>query len=221
MDLYEALRTTSAIREFATEAAPDSALHAIIEQARFAPSGGNRQGARVIIVREASTKQAIAELAVPAAKRYRAQQQRGENPWNTIDETTADAEAIEATPAPPGLTMQYTAAPVLLVVCVDLKVVASVDRYLGRVGMVSGASVYPFAWSILLAARAAGYGGTLTTMPIAEEPKLQTLLGLPEHVAVAAIIPLGRPLRTLTKLKRLPVSEIAMHERWGGPPLTS
>ena len=208
------------MREFTDEPVPDTALHAIIEQARFAPSGGNRQGTRVIIVRDSATKAAIAELAVPAAKRYRAQQQRGENPWNTVDETTADAAAIEATSAPAGLTTQYSAAPVLLVVCVDLKVVASVDRYLDRVGMVSGASVYPLAWSILLAARAAGYGGTLTTMPIAEEPKLQALLGLPKHVAVAAVVPLGRPVRTLTKLKRLRVSEIAMHERWGGPPLS-
>ena len=109
----------------------------------------------------------------------------------------------------------------VLVVCVDLKVVASTDQALSRVGVISGASIYPFAWNILLAARHEGLAGTITTLAVAQEPRLQALLGLPRHVAVAAVMPLGRPVQSLTKLKRKPVAEIAMHERWGGPPLTS
>ena len=104
----------------------------------------------------------------------------------------------------------------VLVVCVDLKVVASTDQNLERVGIVSGASVYPFAWNVLMAARQEGYGGTITTLAIAEEPRIQALLGLPPHVAVAAVMPLGRPVRQLTKLKRKAVAEFAMRERWGG-----
>ena len=92
--------------------------------------------------------------------------------------------------------------------CVDLKVVASTDQYLERVGVVSGASIYPFAWNILLAARHEGLGGTITTLAVAEEPKLQALLGIPRHVAVCAIMPLGRPRRPLTKLKRKPVGNL-------------
>jgi nitroreductase len=106
---------------------------------------------------------------------------------------------------------------VVLVVCVDLKLVASMDQYLPRVGVVSGASIYPFAWNILLAARQEGFGGTLTTLAVAEEPALRKLLGLPPHVAVGAVMPLGRPVQTITKLKRQPVPEFAMLERWGGP----
>ena len=67
----------------------------------------------------------------------------------------------------------------MLVICVDLKVVASVDQDLPRVGMISGASVYPFAWNVLLAARHEGLAGTITTLAIPLEPAIQALLGLP------------------------------------------
>jgi nitroreductase len=85
-----------------------------------------------------------------------------------------------------------------------------------RVGVVSGASIYPFAWNILMGARHEGFGGTITTLAIAQEPAIQALLGLPAHLAVASVMPLGRPTRRLTKLKRRPVADFAMRERWDG-----
>ena len=138
-----------------------------------------------------------------------------------IDPTSVDAATIERTPAPAALTEPFLRAPVVLVVCVDLKVVASMDQDLARVGIISGASIYPFAWNILLAARHEGFAGTITTLAAAQEPRLQERLALPRHVAVCAVMPLGRPVRRLTKLKRKPVAEFAMRERWGGPPLTA
>jgi nitroreductase len=216
VELYQVMRTAFSAREFTDDPVPDELLHRIFEQARFAPSGGNRQGGQVIVVRDAATKRTIAELAEPAAKRYAAQRANRENPWNTIDPPRVTAKDVDATPAPRELTEPLANAPVVLVMCVDLKVVASVDQYLDRVGVISGASVYPFAWNILLAARNEGYGGTLTTMPIAEEPRLKVLLDIPEHVAVAAVIPFGRPIHSLTKLRRRAVEEFTHLERWGG-----
>lgn len=216
MELHEAMRTTFAARDFTADPLPDATLFRILDAARFAPSGGNRQGWRVIVVREPATKAKLAELTMPAAKRYAAQQQKGENPWNTIDPPGVDAKTIETTVVPPRLTESMVKAPLVLVICVDLKVVASTDQNLKRVGIVSGASIYPFAWNVLLAARQEGYGGTITTLAIAEEPNLQALLGLPAHVAVAAVMPLGRPTQQLTRLKRKSVAEFTMRERWGG-----
>jgi len=221
MELYDVMRTTFAAREFTDDPLPDSTLFKILDTARFAPSGGNRQGWRVLVVRDRATREALAALTVPVAKRYAAQVQAGENPWNTIDPTSVDAATIERTPAPPRLTEPLLRAPVVLVVCVDLQVVASMDQDLERVGVVSGGSVYPFAWNILLAARHEGFGGTITTLTVAQEPKVQELLGIPRHVAVCAIMPLGRPVKQLMKLKRKAVAEFAMLERWGGPPLTA
>jgi nitroreductase len=219
MELYDVLRTTFAAREFTDDPLPDQTLFRILDHARFAPSGGNRQGWRVIVVRDRETREALAALTVPAARRYAAQVQAGENPWNTVDPTGVDAATIERTPVPARLIEPLRRAAVVLVVCVDLKVVASMDQALPRIGVISGASIYPFVWNILLAARQEGFGGTITTLAVAQEPKLQELLGIPPHVAVAAVMPLGRPVRTLAKLRRKPVSEFAMRERWGGPPL--
>src|SRR2546426_169224 len=85
MDLDEAMRTTFSAREFTADPLPDAALADILDRARFAPSGGNRQGWKVIVVRDNATREALARLTEPAAKRYIAQQKNGENPWNTID----------------------------------------------------------------------------------------------------------------------------------------
>ena len=220
MEIYEAMRTTFAAREFTADPLPDTTLFKILDNARFAPSGGNRQGWAVLVVRDGKTREALAALTAPAAKRYAAQAKAGENPWNTIDPLSVDAPTIERTPVPTRLIEPVFRAAVVLVVCVDLKVVASTDQDLERVGVISGASVYPLAWNILLAARHEGFGGTITTLAIAEEPKLQQLLGIPRHVAVCAIMPLGRPARQLTKLKRKPVEQFTMLERWGGAPFT-
>ena len=220
MELYEVMRMTFAAREFTDEPVPDEVLHRIVEHARFAPSGGNRQGAHVIVVREAATKAAIAELAIEPAKRYIAQRNNGESPWNPVSPPQVSAEAIAQVESVGPLSSSYVHAPVLLVICLDLGVVAAVDQHLERIGIISGASIYPFAWNILLAARSEGYGGTLTTMPIAQEPKLQSLLGIPKDVAVAAIIPFGKPVKQLTKLSRRGVEEFTHLETWSGGPLT-
>lgn len=220
MELYEVMRTTFAARQFTDDPLPDATLIKILDNARFAPSGGNRQGWHVVVVRERRTREALVALSAPAAKRYAAQLKAGENPWNTIDPTAVDAATIERTEPPARLTAPFLQAAVVLILCVDLKVVASTDQYLERVGVISGASVYPFAWNILLAARHEGFAGTLTTLAVAQEPKLKDLLGIPRHVAVCAVMPLGRPVQTLTKLKRKTVPEFATLERWDGRPLT-
>ena len=219
MELYDVMHTTFSGRAYTSDPLPDQTLYRILDHARFAPSGGNRQGWRVIVVRDPATRAALARCTEPAAKRYTAQVQNGENPWNTIDPPRVDAATIERTPPPPHLTETVMKAAVVLLVCVDLKVVASTDQNLERVGVISGASIYPFAWNILLAARHEGFAGTITTLAIAEEPRIQALLGIPSHVAVAAVMPLGRPVKTLSKLRRKPVAEFAMLERWGGAPL--
>ena len=216
MELYQVMRTTFAAREFTADPLPDETLAKILDNARFAPSGGNRQGAHVIVVRDMKTREAIAELNTPAAKRYIAQMQAGENPWNPVDPPRVSAEVIARTAVPPRMVEPLLKAAVVLVVCVDLRVVAAVDQDLDRVGIIAGASIYPFVWSILLAARNEGFGGVLTTVAIAQEPELKKLLGIPPPVAVCAIVPLGKPVKQLTKLRRKPVPEIAVRERWGG-----
>ncbi|MDO9457014.1 nitroreductase family protein [Nocardioides sp.] len=107
----------------------------------------------------------------------------------------------------------------MLVFFVDLSVVASMDQDLDRVGVISGGSVYPLVWNVLLAARNEGLGGTITTMAAVEEPAVKALFGVPDTFAVAAVVPLGTPVKVLTKLKRQPIEEFVTRERYDGPPL--
>ena len=77
MELYDVMRTTFAAREYTGEPLPDDVLYEILDNARFAPSGGNRQGNRVIVVRDPDTRDQLARLAEPVSKRYAAQVQAG------------------------------------------------------------------------------------------------------------------------------------------------
>jgi nitroreductase len=217
MEIYDVMRTTGAVREYTGDPLPDEVLERIIDNARFAPSGGNRQGTHVIVVRDPETRERLIDCTIPGAKRYIAQIRNGEGPWNPVRPCGVDAATIDAVEIPRQSPLRTAEA--VLVVCVDLNVVAAFDQDLDRVGLIAGASVYPFVWNILLAARNEGFGGVLTTSAVAEEPRVKELLGIPEDYAVAALLPIGRPVKQLSKLTRKPVAEIATRERFDGAPL--
>jgi nitroreductase len=221
MDLYDVMRTTGAVRRFTDDPLPDEVLERILDNARYAPSGGNRQGVRVIVVRDRQTREAIVDLSVTGARRYIAQTKNGEGPWNPVQPMKVSAEEVAATEVPPYLGAPVLGSGAVLVVCVDLNVVAAFDQYLDRVGVIAGASVYPFVWNILLAARNEGYGGVLTTMAVAEEPRVKELLGIPDDYAIAAVLPIGKPVKQVSKLTRKPVAELASKERFDGQPFSA
>ena len=221
MELYEVMRTTFAAREFTDAPVSDATLRKILDNARFAPSGGNRQGWKVVVVRDPATRDAMVPMIRPTLQRYMAQVKNGESPWNTINPTGVSEQEIAALDIPDARIRALTHAPVVLLVFVDLADVASFDQHLDRVGVISGASIYPFVWNILLAARNEGLGGTPTTFIGAAESELQKLLGVPEQMAFAAMIPLGKPVKQLTRLTRKPVDDFVMQEHWNGPGLDS
>ena len=220
MDLHEVMRTTFSCRQWTDEPVSDEVLHRILDRARFAPNGGNRQGWRVIVVKDRATREAFVPLIKPTTNQYVAQVAAGEAPWNTVDASSLDLEAEQAIDKPfPGLDGMLD-APVVLVITVDLGVVASFDSGLDRVGVISGASIYPFVWNVLLAARDEGLGGVLTTYLAGREPQVQELLGVPERHAIAAMVPLGHPVKQLTKLRRLAVEDFTTIDTFDGDVFT-
>ena len=122
-------------------------------------------------MRDQATKDALGELNRPAEKRYMAQIHAGENPWNSCTPTRRTTDEIEATEAASMLTDPVKHCSVALVFIIDLKVVASMDQDLDRIGIMSGASIYPFVWNVLMAARQAGFGGTITNLACAQETR--------------------------------------------------
>jgi nitroreductase len=216
MQLYDVMRTTGAVRQFTGDPLPDDVLERILDNARFAPSGGNRQGVRVIAVRDNTTREALAELSGPGARRYAAQLANGESPWNPLHPCGADAQTVAATEVPAQMSAPMREAQVVLVICLDLGVVAATDQDLDRIGVIAGASVYPFVWNVLLAARSEGFGGVTNTMAVPEEPRVKELLGVPDEYAIAALVPLGKPVHQVSKLTRKPVAEFVTRERFDG-----
>ena len=132
-ELEAVMRTTFACREFTDAPVSDEDLVAILELARFAPSGGNRQGWRVIAVRDQPTKDRLVELSLPALRLYVAQSEAGENPWNTIEPSSVDPATIDPSDnSGVGWFRTIAMAPVLLAIGIDLRTVASADVNLDR-----------------------------------------------------------------------------------------
>ena len=228
MDLLQTLRTTAAIRDFEDGPVDDATLRRILDTARFAPNGGNAQSWRVVVLRDPAKRQSIRDLYLEGWRLYLAMRAAGLRPWAPLtdrpkeDAVVAQARADDEANGRPFLgdfPEHLDEAPALLVLLADLRLLAAVDRDLDRYTFIGGASVYPFAWSLLLAARAEGIGGVITTMPVYKEADVKQLLGVPDEFAVAALLALGRPKHQPTKLARKPVDEFATVDDFAGPPL--
>jgi nitroreductase len=219
LELNPVMKTTFAARDFTDEPVDDATLYRILDVARFAPSGGNRQPWKVVVVKDVEKRRALARLGAPAFRSYLAQRIAGENPWNTIEPTKLTADELANGPDPSDYLDSIVSAPALLMIFADLRVIASFDSVLDRVGVISGASIYPFVWNVLLAARNEGLGGTLTTFVSGAEAEVQALFGMPDSMAAAALLPIGHPVKQLTKLTRHPVESIATIDGADGPPL--
>ena len=223
LDLLTTLRSTGAVREFRDEPVPDEVLARVLDTARFAPSGGNRQGWRVIVVQDPEARVALRDLYLAGWYEYLALASTGLTPWSPLSDRQEEAAALAnagqfaaAGAAAPGFAEELDTAPALLLVLADLRDLATVDRDLPRYTMVGGASIYPFVWNLLLAARAEGLSGVMTTVAVRREADLRTLFGIPETVVAAALVVLGYPVSAPRRLKRAPVSSFAWIDRYEG-----
>jgi len=225
------MRTTPSVREFTDDPVPDDVLYDILDDARFAPNGGNRQAWHVIVVREPRTKERIAELYELGMREYVGHLNVGlvpfvaseayqRNPPAGPSRPAVDLQAARSDPLPNGFPRYLAIVPVLVVVTLDLTKVAAVDSGLDRLSIAAGASVYPFAHNILLAARARGYGGHFTSVLSRQEPELRKLLDVPDEQILATMLPLGKPVKVVTKLRRLPVEEFTRLESARGSVFT-
>jgi len=211
MEVRDALRATASLRDFTDEPVGDDVVAAILDDARFAPSGGNRQPWRVAVVKDVAIRRELADLMQVVWDEYCGARAAGATPF-------AFGRSIDAAPIPtPNPVLDgIEAVPVVLVVAADLNDIALMDGVLDRPALVGGASVYPFCWNILLGARDRGLGGVMTTFLSREEPAAAPLLGLPEGHALAATIFLGHVDHFPTKLRRRPVERFATVDRFDG-----
>lgn len=213
MDLDLALRTTASIRSFRADPVSNDLLFRILDRARFAGSGGNRQGWRVLVVKDGAVRRRLREIYIPIFAEYIDGLRRGLVSYSPEWTPGANPPPI----VPNEFADHLDRVPVLLVVLAELGTLAITDRDVARPSIVAGASIYPFVQNILLAARGEGLGGVLTTMLCRAEPEVAALLHIPPTHAMAAMIALGFPEHQPTHLKRRPVSSFTTLDRFDGP----
>ncbi len=215
VELYETMRCAPTSRRFTSEPVDPAAIRRALDAARFAPSGGNRQGWRVVVVTAPGTRRALRDLYLPH--------------WRAYLELTGGAEMLAEPDAfEPKRTRMVERAneyaehldevPVHLILGVQLADLAVTDQSLPRQSIVGGASIYPFAQNLLLALRNEGLGASMTTLLVPAEAEVRELLGMPEEIALAAHIGVGRRADPWPKqLSRRPVADFAFAERFGRP----
>jgi nitroreductase len=207
MDVRDVIRTTGACRYYRPDPVPEDVLRRVLDAARWAPTGGNRQGVRLLVVRDPARRRRLRDLYVPLWEQYVARATA--HPGAPRPRLLADADHM---------ARHLDQVPVLIVVCARLADLLATDRHLDRLSIVGGGSVYPSVQNLLLAARAEGLGTALTTLLCAVEPEVKALLGIPDGVATAATIPLGYPARPFPRrLVRRPLDELVFGDAWGTP----
>ncbi|MGD1056910.1 MAG: nitroreductase family protein [Solirubrobacteraceae bacterium] len=215
MDLYEAMRCAPTTRRFKPDPVPAEKLTRALDAARFAPSGGNRQGWRVVVVQAPELRAKLRDLYQPGWREY--MQQTG-GAQVLADPDSFDAKIVRNVQRADEYANGLDRVPVHLVVGVRLEDLAVTDAKLPRQSIVGGASVYPFVQNLLLALRAEGLGAALTTLLVPAEDEVKRLLEIPEGIALAAHIGVGyRADPWPSQLARKPVEKFAFAERYGEP----
>ncbi|MGA3362976.1 MAG: nitroreductase family protein [Solirubrobacteraceae bacterium] len=215
MELFEVMRGTPATRRFTADPVEPEVLARVLEAARFAPSGGNRQGWRVIAVREAETRRALRDLYQPHWRSYFEHSGAAEVLAKPVEH---DASRVAMVRGADEFADRLHEVPLHLIVCVRIADMLITDGALDRPSIVGGASIYPFVQNVLLGLRAEGLGAAMTTLMVPAEPAIKRLLAIPADLAIAAHIAAGhRADPWPASLRRHAVSEFAYGERYGEP----
>jgi len=214
VSLYEAMSTTRAVRRLRPDPVAADVLHRVLEAATWAPSGGNVQPWRVIVVRDEAKKRALQSLYIGPWQEYVKSHRVGLE--GAPEAVVARQERMIA--AADHLAHHLHEAPVLVVFCFNPKLLAITDARLDRPSVVGGGSLYPAVQNLLLACRAEGLGCTLTTLLCQVEPQVRDVLELPEPWATYACVPIGWPAgRGHGPIRRNPVEKMAYLDGWGHP----
>jgi nitroreductase len=200
-ELFEIIRTTRAMRRLKPDTVPPALIRQILEAGIAAPSGGNMQAWRFLVIRDPAIKASVAqwyrrgwhEIVGP---RYRAGAPPLGSSRDRFDRMLAAAEH---------LADHLQDAPVWIVACLTG----------GTHSRTSGSSIYPAVQNMLLAARALGLGATLTTLYLLFEKEAEAALGLPDGVHSYAILPIGYPEGKFGPVARTPLEDVVFVDRWG------
>lgn len=210
MSFRDVISTTRSIRRIKPDPVPDDVLDRVLQAAVWAPSGGNRQPWRMVVVRDAAVKKKLRDLYVDEWATY------VDFNMNNVKDSPQEVKDRVAATLAPGTALADTLdqVPVIVMFVHDSRLIYVTDNELGRTSVVGGASLYPAVQNLLTAAREEGLGGVLTTLICRREPEVQSILALPPEWAVHAMVPLGWPRGGHGPLTRLPLDQMVHRDRW-------
>ena len=198
MDIFEAINSQRAMRRLKPDPVPEELIWKLLDAAVKAPSGGNRQPWKFIVIRDDETKTKIAEWYLDGWNKTYGPVKQAAMASPTTARTYASADH---------LANHLAEVPVLIIATFNTSGVAPVST--------SGASIYPAVQNLMLAARALGLGTTITTLHRTHEAEVKQLLGVPEGVDTMALIPLGYPVGKFGPTNRIPTEKVVYWDKWG------
>jgi nitroreductase len=180
---------------------PNELIRKILEAGVCAPSGGNMQRWRFLVIRDAKIKETVGVLYKRAwdeqvAPRYRSGEPAPGTSRERFERMLDAAEYLAA---------HIHEAPVWIVPCLEG----------GTPTRTSGSSIYPAVQNMLLAARALGLGATLTTLYLQFEKEAGAASGLPPNVHSYALLPIGYPMGRFGPVRRIALADVVYEDRWG------
>lgn len=207
MDLIEAMQTTNACRDYRPDPVADEQLYKVLDAARWAPTGSNKQPVRLLVVRAAEKRRQLTALYLPI--------------WDEVMKKYADGQIVNG--FKPGFlervdhfARHMAEIPVMIVVCAALGDIIPPNANIGALRNTVGSSIYPAVQNMLLAARNEGLGTTLTTLLNLAEDDVKKILGIPAEISMMAMVTLGWPTKPFPKmLKRRPLSDMLYFDSYG------
>jgi nitroreductase len=199
--LFEIIKTTRSMRRLRPDPVPDELVRQIVEAGVCAPSGGNMQRWRFLVITDPAIKQSVGAFYKRAWDEIVAPRYGSGEPAPGTDRARFDRMLAAAQ----HLADHIHEAPVWIVPCLEG---ATPTR-------TAGSSIYPAVQNMLLATRALGLGATLTTLALNFEAEVEAALGLPSGWHSYAILPIGYPTGRFGPVRRVALAEIAFKDRWG------
>lgn len=182
-------------------------VHAILEAAGKAPSGGNSQPWEFILITDPSIKKKLRDLVVQGLKTYAESNLR--IPKDGIQDFLSTTNPVAS------MAQNTDKAPVLILACLNEKRAKRLtEEWAWLEEQANWASVYPAVQNLLLAARALGLGTALSILPLFQVGELKQLLRLPEYVKPGILIYIGYPSSRFSEPKRSPIENFVHENTW-------
>lgn len=208
LDIFEVMFSTRSMRRLKPDPVPDDVVYKILDAGIRAPSGGNTQHWRFLVVKDPQVKQQVQHIY-----------QKG---WSEVQEMYRNRTAPTHMEEGKFRRLLDTAAylaehlaevPILLFACLKERPMPA--HLAAKLSRLSGSSIYPAVQNMLLACRALGLGATLTTVCSLHEDELRPILNLPEDITTYALLPIGYPLGRFGPVQRVAVEEVTCVDQWG------